>query len=95
MDSIWGFIRGNNLLSEVLGGGRGGGEIDRLLQIRRISLEMNRVGFLYNDIFMSYSDQLLKKMLAVIFVELKSKEQFDIDLYDTFVIEFRSNDTSG
>lgn len=94
MDSIWGFIRGNNLLSEVLGGGRGGGEIDRFLQIRRISLEMNRVGFLYNDIFMSYSDQLLKKMLAVIFVELKSKEQFDIDLYDTFVIEFRSNDTS-
>lgn len=95
MDSIWGFIRGNNLLSEVLGGGGGKGEIDRFLQIRRISLEMNRVGFLYNDIFMSYSDQLLKKMLAVIFVELKSKEQFDIDLYDTFVIEFRSNDTSG
>lgn len=31
MDSIWGFIRGNNLLSEVLGGGRGGGEIDRFL----------------------------------------------------------------
>lgn len=95
MDSTWGSTRGNNLLREASGGGRGGGETDRPSQIRRTSPEMNRVGSLYNDTSMSHSDQLLKKMLAATSAELKSKEQLDTDLHDTLATESRSNDTSG